>query len=201
MSKETSNKKAVADAPASASSSLDCCSPAPDAGGSDKLALLAGSVLLRAWIGIRTVQSGIEKFASTKEIERLVVVDGEPNDYGLMETATVKTYELSAYKGIPAALQDVFADQPLIPGFMLPIYNIILGPALLILGLTVLLGIASRASLLLLGLVYVSLTWGLVMWGGPAGDSGAAYLGIHIVLIVLALQLTRHDPLRVLKKW
>jgi len=209
MSEPSDKPAAVADesssAPASESScckpAADCCSPAADCAVTDKFALISGSVLLRVWLGVRTVQSGIEKFVSSTQIERVALIDGVPNEQGLMETVTVKTYELSAYKGIPDAMGKVFADQPMIPGFMLPIYNAVLGPALLILGATVLLGIASRISLLLMGFLYVSLTWGLVLWGGEQGSSGVAYLGIHIVLIVMALQLTRHDPLRVLKKW
>lgn len=180
------------------STSTSCCLSDRDSASCDKLALLAGSVLLRAWLGVRTIQSGIEKFATSTLVERPQMADGEPT--GLVETVSMKTYQLSAYKGIPDALKTVFADQPMIPGFMLPIYNAILGPALLILGFTVLFGIASRVSLLLMGLLYVSLTWGLVIWGEP-GNAGVAYLGTHIVLIVMALHLTRHDCLRVLKKW
>lgn len=194
MSK-TNIPSAVAD---TQSTSTDCCLSGGGSPACDKFAMLAGSVLLRAWLGVRTVQSGIEKFATNTLVERPQMADGEPT--GLVETVSMKTYQLSAYKGIPDALKSVFADQPMIPGFMLPIYNAVLGPALIILGLTVLLGIASRVSLLLMGLLYVSLTWGLVIWGEP-GNAGVAYLGTHIVLIVMALHLTRHDCLRVLKKW
>ena len=200
MSEPTTKPAAVADSEPSASTASDCCSLAADCAVSDKLALLSGSVLLRVWLGVRAIQSGIEKFATTAQVERLALVDGEPNDYGLMEIVTAKSYAFNAYKGIPDAMKATFADQPMIPGFMLPIYNAVLGPALLILGATVLLGIASRISLLFLGLLYVSLTWGLILLG-TAGDAGVAWLGTHIILIVLALQLTRHDPLRVLKKW
>ncbi len=199
MSETTSKSNASADEPTpSAPAPSDCCSPAGDAAVSDKLAMVSGSVLLRVWLGVRAIQSGIEKFATTAQVDRPQLADGEPT--GLSETVTVKAYSLSAYQGIPPAMEDTFADQPLIPAFMLPIYDAVLGPALLILGATVLLGIASRASLFLLGMLYVSLTWGLILLGS-AGDAGVAWLGTHIILIVLALQLTRHDPLRVLKKW
>jgi len=197
MSEPNDKSNAVADTP-SAPTASDCCSPAGSCDVTDKLALLSGSVLLRVWLGVRTIQSGIEKFATSTLVEREVIADGQPT--GLVETVSVKTYSLSAYKGIPDALKSVFENQPMIPGFMLPVYNAVLGPALLVLGFTVLLGIASRVSLLLMGLLYVSLTWGLVLWGEP-GNAGVAYLGTHIVLIVMALFLTRHDCLRVLKKW
>jgi thiosulfate dehydrogenase [quinone] large subunit len=79
-------------------------------------------------------------------------------------------------------MAETFSKEPLIPGFFLPIYDIILGPALLGLGLTILLGIASRTSLFLLGALYVSLTWGLI-------------------LIVWALYLAPYNKLCLLKKW
>lgn len=166
----------------------------------DTLALTYGALLARLWLAARAIQTGVEKFATTTEIERLTLVDGKPNDYGLMETVTVKAYALDAYKGIPDALKATFADQPMIPGFMLPIYNAVLGPALIILGLTILLGIASRSSLFLLGLLYISLTWGLILLGTP-GQSGVAWLGTHMLIIIAALALQRHNRFTILKKW
>jgi thiosulfate dehydrogenase (quinone) large subunit len=166
----------------------------------DTLALTYGALLARLWLAARAVQTGVEKFATTAEIERLTLVDGKPNDYGLMETVTVKAYSLSAYKGIPDGLKATFSDQPMIPGFMLPIYNAVLGPALIILGLTILLGVASRTSLLALGLLYISLTWGLILLGEP-GNSGVAWLGTHMLLIIAALALQQHNRFCILKKW
>ncbi|MFC7337576.1 hypothetical protein ACFQY0_10340 [Haloferula chungangensis] len=166
----------------------------------DTLALTYGALLARLWLAARAIQTGVEKFATTTEVERLALVDGKPNDYGLMETATVKTYALDAYKGIPDGLSETFADQPMIPGFMLPIYNAVLGPALIILGLTILLGIASRTSLFVLGLLYISLTWGLILMGN-AGQSGVAWLGTHMLIIIAALALHRHNRFCILKKW
>jgi len=167
---------------------------------SDTLALTFGAWLARIWLAARAVQTGIEKFATTTQVERLTLVDGEPNDYGLMETVTVKAYSFDAYKGIPDGLMATFSDQPMIPGFMLPIYNAVLGPALIILGFTILLGIASRTSLFALGLLYVSLTWGLILMGN-AGQSGVAWLGTHVLIIIAALALHRHNRFCILKKW
>jgi thiosulfate dehydrogenase [quinone] large subunit len=81
---------------------------------------------------------------------------------------------------------------------MLPVYDKILGPALLILGFTILLGIASRTSLFLLGLLYVSLTWGLIL---IKQDDGVSWLGVHMILIALALMLAEHNRFAILKKW
>jgi len=81
----------------------------------------------------------------------------------------------------------------------LKIYDIVLGPALLVLGVTILLGIASRTSLFLLGLLYVSLTWGLIL---IKQDDGVSWLGVHMILIVMALMLAQYNRFALLlKKW
>lgn len=162
------------------------------------LGLTLGMWLLRLWLGFRSLQTGIEKFAGNKSVDSAVMIDGAANDYGLTETTMAKTYALDNYSGVPAALYDKFGNEPLIPGFALNLYDIVLGPALILLGLTLLLGIATRLSLFLMGLVYVSLTFGLIL---IKQDAGVAWLGIHIILIVMALRLAPHNCLAVMKKW
>ncbi len=68
----------------------------------------------------------------------------------------------------------------------------------MILGFTLLLEIATRFSLFLMGLVYTSLTFGLIL---IKQDSGIAWLGVHIVIIVMALALAKHNKFAILKKW
>jgi len=80
----------------------------------------------------------------------------------------------------------------------LKIYDVILGPTLLVLGLTILLGIASRTSLFLLGLLYISLTWGLIL---IKQDDGVSWLGVHMILIVMALMLSKYNRCAIFKKW
>lgn len=155
-------------------------------------------ILLRIWLGMRSFQTGIEKFAGVKTSETAVNIDGTGNAYGLTESTGEKAYAFSNYHGVPEALGQKFAGEPLIPGFFLTIYDIVLGPALLILGITVLLGIATRVSLFAMGLVYTSLTFGLILL---KQDAGIAWLGIHIVLIVMALVLAKHNRLAVINKW
>ena len=57
---------------------------------------------------------------------------------------------------------------------------------------------SSRTSLFLLGLLYISLTLGLIL---IKEDAGVAWLGIHMIMIVMALMLAKHNRLCVLKKW
>ncbi len=163
-------------------------------------ALTFGAILLRLWLAVRALQTGIEKFAGTTTEGTAVKIDSEPNEYGLETVEKVKEYSLSNYHGVPEALYDTFSKEPLIPGFFLKAYDWVLGPALLILGLTILLGIASRVSVFLLGLLYVSLTWGLILLGAQ-GDPGVAWLGVHMIMIVMLLMLSEHNRFCILKKW
>lgn len=162
------------------------------------LALIYGSLLLRVWLGVRAIQSGIEKYAGTRTGEQLVTVDGVPNEEGLTAGGSMKFYAMENYHGVPKALMTKFEGEPLMPGFGLPLYDKLLGPALIILGLTILLGIAYRSSLFLLGLLYISLTWGLIL---IKQDDGVSWLGVHMILIVMALSLAQHNRVAILKKW
>jgi thiosulfate dehydrogenase [quinone] large subunit len=105
---------------------------------------------------------------------------------------------MANYHGVPEALKTKFAEEPLMAGWALNIYDKVLGPALLVLGLTILLGIASRTSLFALGLLYISLTWGLIL---IKQDPGVAWLGTHMLIIIAALALHHHNRFCILKKW
>ncbi|PXA04308.1 hypothetical protein DDZ13_07180 [Coraliomargarita sinensis] len=162
------------------------------------LGLTLGMLTLRIWLAIRAIQTGIEKFAGTGTTAKAVTMDGAPNDYGLTEAASYKTYAISNYQGVPGPLYDKFASEPLIPDWGLSLYNVILGPALLILGFALLLGLATRFTLFAMGLLYTSLTFGLILINQ---SSGVAWLGTHILLIVAALALAKYNRFAILKKW
>ncbi len=175
--------------------SKDCCKTA--CCGAD-LANIYGAGLLRIWLGVRAIQTGVEKYSGVKLTDQAVKLDGVANEQGLAAAASAKEYGMVYYHGVPKGLYDKFATEPMMPKFMLPIYDQVLGPALLVLGLTVLLGIATRTSLFLLGLLYVSLTWGLIL---IKQDDGVSWLGIHMILIVMALRLADYNRFTILKKW
>jgi thiosulfate dehydrogenase [quinone] large subunit len=162
------------------------------------LGLVFATLLLRLWLGFRALQTGIEKFAGKVMSGQPVEIDGAPYDADLTEVASSKGYALDNYHGIPESMRDTFAGEPLMMAWALKIYDFVLGPALIILGLTILLGIASRVSLFLLGLIYISLTWGLIL---IKQDSGIAWLGIHVIIVAMALNWANHNRLCILKKW
>ena len=168
-----------------------CCS-------TNKLALVYGSLLLRLWLAVRALQTGLEKYAGTRSGDQVVTVDGVANEEGLTAAGSLKYYALENYHGVPAALMKKFEGEPLMMKFALPIYDKLLGPALLLLGITILLGIGYRTSLFLLGLLYISLTWGLIL---IKQDDGVSWLGIHMLMIGGALALAEHNRLAILKKW
>jgi thiosulfate dehydrogenase [quinone] large subunit len=65
-----------------------------------------------------------------------------------------------------------------------------LGYLLLVLGAALLLGIKSRTTLVLNGLLYVGLAFGLM---AVQEDEGVAWLAIYVGLFAAALVLVRHD--------
>ncbi len=156
------------------------------------------TLLLRIWLSMRAIQTGLEKFAGISTGSTEVWIDGAPNAYGLTEGTATKTYSIANYQGVPSALYDKFASEPLIPVWALDFYNVVLGPAFILLGLALLLGLASRIALFGMGLLYTSLTFGLIL---IKQSDGVAWLAIHVLMVVAALLLAKHNRLTLLKKW
>jgi thiosulfate dehydrogenase [quinone] large subunit len=156
-------------------------------------------LLLRIWLGLRALITGIEKFGDTVVRQQALLDEsGLPDPSGIMLSVEQKAYGLSHYHAMPNALLESLQGQPLLPSFLLTPYQWILGPALILLGLTLLLGVATRVSLFLMGLLYTSLTFGLIL---IHQDAGIAWLGVHIALITMALLLSRHNRFCLLKRF
>ena len=162
------------------------------------LGYIFATLLLRLWLGVRAIQTGIEKYASTTSSSTPVKIDGQVYDENFTTTATAKVYALDQYHGIPKSMKAAFAKEPLMTDTLLKYFDMLLGPVLIILGTTILLGLASRVSLFLLGLLYISLTWGLIL---IKQDAGVSYLGVHMIMIALALTWADHNRVCLLKKW
>ena len=162
------------------------------------LGQIFAALLLRLWLGIRALQTGIEKFAGKKMSEQPVEIDGEAYDPDLTVVASSKGYAFDNYNGIPESMKDTFKAEPMMMNWALSLFDKILGPALILLGITILLGVANRVSLFALGLIYAGLTWGLIL---IKQDNGVAWLGVHVVMIAMALNWANHNRLCILKKW
>lgn len=156
-------------------------------------------LVLRGWLGVRALLAGVEKFGAYKTIQQPLLdpTTGQP-DPNMVTDVKVKFYALANYAGIPAGLKTKFANEALLPGFALSLFDKLLGPALILAGVTLLLGLGTRASLFVQGLIYIALSVGLILINQP---DGIAYLGIHVALVAMALLLAKHNKLALLKKW
>jgi len=86
---------------------------------------------LRLWLGVRALFVGINKFAAYKSVA-MPLIDpstGQPDASGVMINVNVKSYALANYAGIPVALRDKFAHEPVFPKFALVAFDRMLGPA------------------------------------------------------------------------
>lgn len=157
-------------------------------------------IVLRLWLATRAILTGIEKFGAYKTIQKPLIdpATGMEDPSGAMVEVKMKFYALTNYSGIPPSLKDKFANEPLLPHPMLTAYDRMLGPALIITGIMLLLGLGTRLSLFVQGLIYVTLTIGLIL---IKQDDGVAWLGIHVALVAFALILARYNRFAILKKW
>jgi thiosulfate dehydrogenase [quinone] large subunit len=157
-------------------------------------------MMLRLWLGVRALFVGIQKYAAYKSVA-MPLIDpstGQPDASGVMVNVSVKSYALSNYAGIPVGLRDKFAHDPMFPKFALTLFDKMLGPAFILTGIMLIIGLGTRVSLLIQGLLFIALTVGLVLIDA---NDGVAYLGIHIGLVAAAFLLVQHNRFAVLKKW
>ena len=157
-------------------------------------------LVLRGWLAVRAILTGIEKFSAYKTIQKPLVdpVTGMEDPSGAMVDVKMKFYSLTNYSGIPAPLKDKFANEPLLPHSALSAFDHLLGPVFIATGVMLLIGLGTRLSLFVQGLVYIALTVGLIL---IKQDDGISWLGIHVALVAFALILAKHNKLALLKKW
>jgi thiosulfate dehydrogenase [quinone] large subunit len=155
---------------------------------------------LRLWLGARALFVGVQKFAAYKSVA-MPLIDpstGQPDASGVMVNVSVKSYALANYAGIPVGLRDKFAHEPLFPKFALVVFDKMLGPAFILTGIMLIIGLGTRVSLAVQAALFAALTVGLVLIDQ---NDGVAWLGIHIGLVAAAFVLARHNRFAVLTKW
>ncbi len=157
-------------------------------------------LVLRLWLAVRGIFTGIEKFGAYKTVQQPLIdaSTGQPDASGAMVDVKMKYYALDNYSGIPTGLKGKFAHEGLLPHFALNAFDKLLGPLLIATGVMLLIGLGTRVSLFVQGLIYVALTVGLIL---IHQDDGISWLGIHVALVALALMLARHNKFTLLKKW
>lgn len=126
----------------------------------------AAFLLLRLFLGLRALLAGFDKFESGG------------------------TYSLANYAKNMGRMAEGITGASFLPLWMTRLFAGSLGYVLLALGVALLLGLKTRLTLVLMGLVYVGLAFGLM---AVQEDQGVAWLGIYVILIAGALVLVRHD--------
>ena len=178
--------------------------------------------LLRFWLAARAIGTGLTKYIGKENGEianpeyeakiKEAMADGLSRseaaelvtDVPEKISGTIDVISISTYHGLPEKgpmTIETFSASPLMPSFMGGPYSAVLGYALIALGRTVLLGICTRVSLFLMGLLYISLTWGFIILEpnmGPSAAAGIAYLGVHMLIIVAALFLADYNKFELL---
>lgn len=123
-------------------------------------------LLLRLFLALRALLAGIEKFESG-------------GVYSLANYA--KNMERMATGITGASFLPLWATRP---------FAFSIGYILLVLGAALLLGLKTRISLTLMGLVYVGLSFGLM---AVQENEGVAWLAGYVLMTAVALVLSRYD--------
>ncbi len=126
----------------------------------------AAFLLLRLFLGLRTLAAGLEKFEANK------------------------SFSFSNYKENMERMATAISNYSIIPVWASKMFALSLGFMLIAFGLGILLGIKSRASLFLGGLVYVGLGFGLM---AVQEGEGVAWIGMQVLMFAVALSLCRYQ--------
>ena len=126
----------------------------------------AAFLILRLFLGLRTLMAGLEKFELNK------------------------SYSTANYSENMTRMATGISNNSTIPLWAAKAFALPLGYILTILGLALLLGIKSRATLFVTGLVYVGLSFGLM---AVQEGEGVAWLAVQVLMFSVALDFVRHN--------
>ncbi len=127
-------------------------------------------LLLRLWIALNWILQGLHKFESGG------------------------TFSVENHKENMTRLAEGMAGaSPLLAEWMTKLYTAGLGYEQLLLGVLLLLGVKMRVMLALSGLMFVSLSFGLMSVSSESSD--IIPLGMYLLLNAVALMLLRHQKL------
>ena len=126
----------------------------------------AAFLLLRLFLGLRTLLAGIEKFERQG------------------------SYSFSNYYENMGRMAQGITGASFMPLWATKNFAHTLGYILTVLGFALLLGLKTRLTLVATGLTYVGLSFGLM---AVQEGEGVAWLAIHVAMIAGALLLVRHN--------
>ena len=131
--------------------------------------------ILRLWVGLRLFMAGLDKFREK---------GGTSFAFENLEKSLTPIKKL-----MTESTPDI-----LLPDFAISPYFYVLTFGLLISGITSVLGIATRLSLFVGGLLFVSLSFGIM---ALPDDKDAVWLGIQVAITAFALITASHNQLSV----
>lgn len=137
--------------------------PAPAGAGWERTAAF---LLLRWFLGLRTLLAGVDKFESGGLYSHAIYV----------KNMNHMALGITGASFLPLWMTKLFAGS--------------LGYLLIALGVALILGIKTRITLALSGLVYLGLAFGLM---AVQEEQGLAWMGIYMGLFAAALLLVRHN--------
>lgn len=129
-------------------------------------------LVLRLFLGLRALLAGLEKFESKG------------------------AYSFTGYSENMTRMATGITGASFLPLWSTKFFALTIGYVLVALGVTLLLGIKTRFSLFLMGLVYVGLSFGLM---AVQEGEGVAWLGMHVGLVAGALVLVQHNRLALVR--
>lgn len=123
-------------------------------------------LILRLFLGLRALLAGLEKWESKG------------------------TYSFANYGTNMDRLATGITGASFLPLWATKLFAQSIGYVLIALAITILLGLKTRFSLLLMGLTYVALAFGLM---AVQESNGVAWLGMHVLMTAFALVLVQHN--------
>lgn len=126
----------------------------------------AAFLILRLFLGLRTLMAGLEKFEANK------------------------SYTTENYSENMNRMATGISNNSVIPLWAAKAFALPLGYILVILGLAILLGLKTRVALFITGLVYVGLSFGLM---AVQEGEGVAWLAVQVLMFSVALVYVRHN--------
>ncbi len=131
-------------------------------------------VLLRLFLGLLFLNAGLGKF--------------------IAKTDQGPQLSFEAYKAVSNGIYQKFQAETFLPSILLAPYTYVLPWAELLLGLAVLVGFRTKASLALMGLMCISLAFGQMLIGG---HETVFQISVYVLLVAMALAFVKHNALAI----
>jgi hypothetical protein len=175
---------------------------APRATFSHALALTFAAFLVRMWVGMRLYFAGIDKYRVWGKDAGDVAAENDrylslgtlfKNSEGKLQWPTLPSelYHGDHYQENTEALRAGMKKWTALEPGHIDLYLNFLGFGLMVVGLAIMVGFLRHISLLLGGLLFLSLAVGLMIMGDE--DGAANNIGIGVLMTSVALAMSRWD--------